>query len=994
MIVLRLFFTLLVFTLPTIVKAQIKYADNLGTDFWMVFPPNYHNELFGGGGGMFQDSLYIYIAATKPTNVTVTATDKNGGINTKNLTINDVTKVYKLQYSWRMYEILGFNNSGELQHTSRQDEVVSEQAFHITSDEEITVYALSDAETSTDAALILPTDVLSKAYCVASYNSDGSGTTSTPSQFVVLAVEDNTQVRIEPKVKTSKNNSAPYNVTLNKGQSYLVQANTSSTSGGSSQADLTGSFVTSSKPVAVFSGHQRSKIPSSFPTGSRDLLFEQLPGVETWGKSTVVVPFATAINARTDGNDLFRVIAAYDSTKVFLDEKETALINRGGFYELALTKPIKVNSSKPVMVTCYKKTSGEGFAGGNFKTGDPFMTVTPPTDQFLPSYLFVSPQVTRNSSPEYDYQYVTIVVPNSAVDSVTLDGVVLQQNIFTQIGQSGFSYSNRSLTDGTHTISCTKPIGIYVYGYGNAVSYGYVGGMRFRPLDNNPPEIGSNINCYNFTGTVYDTLPGDSKIMSVEVPENTKNNVTVVSSFNPNADSVKLDATLVNRYLDGSFTVVATDSVLQKTEKNYSIPGFTVSATSKKESLTPITIERKLAAGRRFCFLVELENYGSYIQNLPFISLRKGNAGFVINDGKPITLKPGEKKEITVCFDSQIDSLFTDTLFIGNSCLQRNTYVFSFRTIIDRIKPGATVFNDECKTKWELNFTELEDTDLGLREIIIVDSLLINCSASIEKKDSLQGFVRINVIDNNQDAEFTVTAVDSVGNRTTIQRVIPGYTLSFLGLTNTDEPAKDFSNVSIGTVRCDSVLLYNYGKYSITLSSFALNANIRYSIPPSQFPLTIEPKDSVQLVMCYEPKYVDNKLDEDLISLRYNCSDKFLKMIGKAVKINEVQNYQCDIPIKITSVGEKESSSILSVFPQPVTDILTVEYEIHKENQLTYSISLVDAEGNMRLVKPIGTETNGTYLINFSLELLESGTYSCILSNGLNSSVKSVIIVK
>ncbi len=983
---------LILFLLPMAMFSQIKYADNLGKDFWLVFPPNYHNEV-RFAEEFFKDSLFIYIAATKPTSVSIVATDKTGNVKTSIINIIDTKRVYEFSYLWKNYEILGFNYSGQTTNPGRQDEIISDQAFHITSDEEITVYALSHAQTSTDAALILPTDVLSKSYCVASYNSDGIGNNSTPSQFVVLATEDNTQVRIEPKVLTSRRNSAPFSITLDKGQSFLVQANTEVTEGGDTEADLTGSFISSSKPIAVFSGHQRSKLPITLASGSRDMLFEQLPGIEAWGKSTVVVPFAVPDQVNKDGEDLYRMLAAYDSTKIFLNGVETAIISRGGFYESALTKAARITSSKPILVTSYKKTSGDGTGSGNFKPGDPFMTVTPPTDQFLNSYLFINPQVVRDFRKEYTSQFVTIVVPDIALDSVTLDEKILNKNVFTQIPQSGFSFSTQTVGDGTHTISCTRPIGIYVYGYGNAVSYGYVGGMRFRPLDNNPPQMSSVSDCFDFSATIYDTLPGDSKILSVELPEVLKTNVKAESILNTSADSINVKVSLLNKFLDGSFTVIATDSVFQKTEKAYTIPGFTVASVNQNENNNIIVFSKKLAAGRKFCFPITIENYGGFTQSVSELTLKNKNQGFSITESLPIILKPREQREIIICFNSITDSIFVDTLIIGNDCINRSAYAMSFKTIVDRIAPDTSIVSDICRTNWDIIFTELAETDLGLREIVIYDSLLINCSVQIVSKDSAGSVIKVVVNDVNQDAEFTLKAIDSTGNSTTIYRAIPGYTLSFSGLPLNNNNTMSFGGVNIGTMKCDTFMLFNYGKYPLNLTSFVLDYNIRYSIPPSQFPLTVAPKDSLPFVICYEPKYADNVFDEDAITVRYNCSDRKLLVSGKALQVNEVYNFQCDVPVKITGVGEKEVLSITSLYPQPVSDIATMELVSHHDMQ-ELKVIVVGTDGNRRIEKDIILSESGRYFLNINIEQLESGNYTLILTDGINSDTTPLTILR
>jgi len=66
-----------------------------------------------------------------------------------------------------------------------------------------------------------------------------------------------------------------------------------------------------------------------------------------------------------------------------------------------------------------------------------------------------------------------------------LDNVLLSPNVFITIQNSGYSYALIKTTSGGHSITCVDPISVLVYGYGNAVSYGYFGGMNFKNLEEN-----------------------------------------------------------------------------------------------------------------------------------------------------------------------------------------------------------------------------------------------------------------------------------------------------------------------------------------------------------------------------------------------------------------------------------------------------------------------------------------------------------------------------
>src|SRR5688572_557928 len=174
-------------------------------------------------------------------------------------------------------------------------DAVETKGVHVTSAAEVTVYGLNQLTASTDAFLGLPTDVLGTEHLVLAYRNGGPvpGT-----QFGVVAPSDGTTVTITPSVSTGvRAAGVPYTVALNAGQTYQLRNAAAGT------ADLSGTVISSSKPVAVFGGHQCANIP---PTAvACDHVVEQIPKTDAWGESFVTVPLAT----RT-GGDTFRVLAS------------------------------------------------------------------------------------------------------------------------------------------------------------------------------------------------------------------------------------------------------------------------------------------------------------------------------------------------------------------------------------------------------------------------------------------------------------------------------------------------------------------------------------------------------------------------------------------------------------------------------------------------------------------------------------------------------------
>src|SRR5690606_29547875 len=128
-------------------------------------------------------------------------------------------------------------------------------------------------------------------------------------------------VTITPSVATgARPAGVPYQVAMERGHTYQLR------NVGGEGTDLSGTVITSNKPVAVFSGHQCANVPIGVPFC--DHLVEQLTPTVTWGRSFLTEPLATR-----SGGDTFRVMASEDGTAVFVDGAQVATLNRGQVHE-------------------------------------------------------------------------------------------------------------------------------------------------------------------------------------------------------------------------------------------------------------------------------------------------------------------------------------------------------------------------------------------------------------------------------------------------------------------------------------------------------------------------------------------------------------------------------------------------------------------------------------------------------------------------------------
>ena len=240
----------------------------------------------------------------------------------------------------------------------------------------------------------LPVDVLGKEYIVPTYSPVGS------SIVQVVAQEDNTQVSF--MLRLPRGGRVHYgdrylysgdliNTTLNDLEVFQVQGD----------SDLSGTVVTSSKPVAVFSGDDCTMVPANtFPCNH---LVEQIPPVSVWGKEFITNPTPDNL-----GGDEFHIIASKDNTDVNVDRQRKGTLNKGDKYKISIpwNKTSLITTSNPSLVVQY--TSGNG-------SRSPSMSIVPPTQCSWNDYTVYVPGVDV---------YVNVIIDTASRSGLHVKGPV------------------------------------------------------------------------------------------------------------------------------------------------------------------------------------------------------------------------------------------------------------------------------------------------------------------------------------------------------------------------------------------------------------------------------------------------------------------------------------------------------------------------------------------------------------------------------------------
>jgi hypothetical protein len=417
-----------------------------GSDFWVCFPQNAICE----GDKTLQLSLYI--------------TSENRA----NVTIANLFDSSKQNFAVESGASIERDIDTEIEIDS--SEQWQHHSLHVTADQDISLYAVTHRRNSTDSYMAIPTEYLGKEYVVAGYATLNNGPEGFTSQATILASEDNTLVTIH--LAGSTKHGLPKGrtliVPLNRGETFQIQ-------GSSGSGDLTGSTVTATKPIAFFTGHSCAQVPSD--VSFCDMLLESEPPANDWGTSFILTKF--------EGKDYFvaRVIANVDSTEISINGRKAKTINRGEYYEIdTFYHDAIITTSKPALVAQYCTSSGADAQ----KIGDPFMLIVIPNDRFIK-------EATTTSVVETRFQhYLNVVVPDSGINSLRIDGMSVASGKFPPIGISVASERKLPAAKSTifsirvplgrHLIQCAAPVAVYSYGFGigdqNFDSYGHACGMR------------------------------------------------------------------------------------------------------------------------------------------------------------------------------------------------------------------------------------------------------------------------------------------------------------------------------------------------------------------------------------------------------------------------------------------------------------------------------------------------------------------------------------
>ena len=354
-------------------------------------------------------------------------------------------------------------------------------------EKQVFVYGAQDIRSTMDSFLVLPPHDLgpvSYTYIAAMIHTLDTINHGVDIHSLVgiVSVENDTMLTITPthNVTIGAETVAAgdsINVTLARAETLLITF----------IGDLTGTKVTSNRPISVFCGDQCPYIPSGVP--ACDQIVEQLPPVEAWGRQFATAPLKTRMSF-----DVFRIIASANSTTVIVScthrsgsQRSVCSfdLNEGGYTD------VQVSSTDFCWIEADKRILLLQFSVGSRADsvpGDPFMALVPAVSHYTNTFTLPIVNSTLNDFTHYlnilipaeHYQPDQIFLDSQSLQSLALEFVAIVHN-----GETMAYATQVEINATTHTLmhgNSTGVIGVVSYGFAGSASYGHVGGMQLAQI--------------------------------------------------------------------------------------------------------------------------------------------------------------------------------------------------------------------------------------------------------------------------------------------------------------------------------------------------------------------------------------------------------------------------------------------------------------------------------------------------------------------------------
>ncbi|CAC5394204.1 unnamed protein product [Mytilus coruscus] len=374
-----------------------------------------------------------------------------------------IVSIYTKRNGTRTVDLSSGTNHFNLSYSISTTDGISNKAVHINSTVPILLYGFVGG-LGKDGYLALPSAMLGNKYIVPTFKPLKFDNISK-SLIGVISLKADTQVHIKMRIPRH-GTKVRYNAVLyGNGEILSVTLSEFQTFQISHIYDLSGSVVTSNKPVGVVSGNKCNSINQYYC----NVFIEMVLPVNQLEKQFIIPTIAKR-------NDSVIRVFCHDNTEIKIStvsRKYSVNVKKENFYEFNNSHLASISTNSNALVVSFPK---------DISNYDAFMMTIPGIKHYKSYYNFTVPS--RYTS----YLSVTYLVTNVKSRYDPLNGFIIDKNLLhitdvykNTINEQVFTTFSHGIEDGAHEIrhELDMKFGLWIYGDKGNSGYGFPGDMTY-----------------------------------------------------------------------------------------------------------------------------------------------------------------------------------------------------------------------------------------------------------------------------------------------------------------------------------------------------------------------------------------------------------------------------------------------------------------------------------------------------------------------------------
>jgi hypothetical protein len=474
-------------------------ANNFGNEFWLSIPPCNETDIKDTN-----NKVRFFIYSFTKTNVKL-------NIESNSYFVQDTAYPNKI-LEFSIHSSIAQPYQKLWQDETPDDKIYEKKGIHIESESPIMVYVIIKYRTSADGFLAIPVSSLGEEYIITPYTQpkaeSGKNIFHLPGTVTIVSAFDSTEVFF----KLGGNDSSRTKSGIISGESKtgtLMAGDVWILNTGNPGSDLSGSRITSSKPVSVLSGNYCVNIPPD--NQYCDYTVEMNNPVFSYGKY-----YPVPILPERKYPPVIRIFSVNPNTNIYLNGNligglDGSGLQDKGWLEMRLNNhdtiaaPAVINSEEPIFVSFYNPGTKED--GAPYPEGDPFEMNIIPSEQYNDEAYIIIPN--EEIAQYFKKNYLNIISEKNGNENII--DAFLATNLLSpepkwyklsdlfKVTEKKFPLNNNltmfnvELTDrGAYKIRSFAKFVSYSRGNGWLDEYGFPSGSLFVDLtknDKNPPKV-------------------------------------------------------------------------------------------------------------------------------------------------------------------------------------------------------------------------------------------------------------------------------------------------------------------------------------------------------------------------------------------------------------------------------------------------------------------------------------------------------------------------